>query len=97
MLGNEDGVAAIGRLLAVLERRGGREALDDQVIRVGADRLATAQLDERCIPPAQVEPRAKTLAGERVQSGVDRVPAHTPRVADGRTAIGPPLERFFPA
>src|SRR4051794_6211496 len=78
VLRDEDGVAAVGRLLAVLVRVRGREALRDDVGRVEAQRRRAAQLGEAAVAPAQVELRAERVPRDRVDALVDRGHAQRP-------------------
>ena len=73
MLGDEDGMAAVRRLLAVLGRRGGREPLRDQLVRMPAQALRAVQLREAPVSAAEVEPRAEVMPTDPVDAAVDRV------------------------
>src|SRR3954452_4241212 len=73
VLGDEDGMASVRRLLAVLVRRRRRELLGDQVVRVLADRLHAAQLDGRPVAGVEVEIRAKALLLDALEAVVDLV------------------------
>ena len=71
VLRDEHRVTAVRRLPAVLGRRRRSEPPRDHVLGVPADRLKTAELNERSFTAAQVKARPERLGGERVESLVD--------------------------
>ena len=72
MLGDEHGVIAVRRLLAVTTRVRRRDARGDQVFGVAADRAQPAELYERALTTVQVKASSERLRCEGVQPLVDR-------------------------
>ena len=70
MLRDEHGMAAVGRLTAVLERLGGSDALGEQVVRMRPHRAHAAQLDKRPIAAAQAKPGPERVAADVVDAFV---------------------------
>jgi hypothetical protein len=64
VVGDEQGVIAVGRLLAVAARVRRRDARGDQVVGVAADRPQPTELDEHALTTAQVEAGAEGLLCE---------------------------------
>jgi hypothetical protein len=92
VLGDEDGVAAVGRLLAVLVRLGRCDALADDLPRVLPEPGRAVELGQAPVAAAQVELPAERLPGEALQPGVDRVRAKT--VAPQVLVAGPASPNF---
>jgi len=73
VLGDEDRMAAVRRLLAVLGRLGGGEPLRDQLVRMPAQALRPVQLREPPVSAAEAELRAEVVPADPVDAAVDRV------------------------
>ena len=72
MLGDEDGMAAVGGLLPVLDGEGRGEAPADQLVGLAPDPLRPVELREAAVAASQVESRAKRLAADAVEEVVDQ-------------------------
>src|SRR5690242_17848105 len=72
VLGDEHGVAAVRRLLAVLVGRRGSEPRGQELLGVSAHGLHAAELDRRGLTVAEVELRAERLPGQPLECRVDR-------------------------
>src|SRR6185437_15461809 len=81
VLGDEHGVIAVGRLLALAARVCRRDARGDQIVSVAADGAHHTQLDERALTTAEVEAGPERLLCEHVQLVVDRFDRGGARVA----------------
>ena len=73
MLCDEDWMAAVRRLAAVLRRAGRREALGDDLRGVLAQPGRAVQAREAALAPAESEPRTEVVLAERVDPRIDQV------------------------
>jgi hypothetical protein len=73
VLGDEDGMAAVGRLLAVPGRLGGREPLRGQLLSMPAQALRPVELRKPPVSAAEAELRAEVVPADPVDAAVDRL------------------------
>ena len=76
MLRDEYRVAAIRRLLAVLVRVGGREPLSNELVRVPAYGVGSAELSDRSVAAGEMESRTERLLGQPIQPSIDLLRPH---------------------
>jgi hypothetical protein len=71
VLSDEDGMAAVRRLAAVLVRLRRSDAPGEEILRLRSHRAHAAQLDERAVATAQMERRAERMAAYAIDAFVD--------------------------